>query len=1214
MTEAVRMYRVEAAIPYDTIPPETYEVGDIIEAQVAEKSVEGTSVLLDQRLVKMAADLEVVEEVGEKLRLEVAKATDDALELRYIRPSERPVADKRSVSAEQKKAFEIPKEYSKELIRAVKTMTPEESRRIDQMVSKVKEDVTVLVDTMTDSDVKSMLQDGLNPEKLSIDLMTRIVKSNRETFRKYDIEKIEVDVEKEVKAFEEKYKDNERLEAVIKTLKKNDLPVIKKHVDRMMDAMQKVDQIAEKAETDERWINVLKVAQAEIVHTSNENDKGISIEKLYKAVTHPVPKDRPIDMPEKELEKMVTDHLKQLNFKGNEQEVAVAKKMVRQDIPITREAVAFAIESRESIVKTPESVVLDKMVEKIVAAEPMETVKLDVLQVEAAGTEESRVPELQAGSARADLQSITQAHQLTVKLAAVTNDQIIRAAVKTPDLNLKAVFEQTSEPIQPAEWTQLKEAVDVGNSRADRQQLVIRHRQIEEIRLKMTIEAAVRLEKTGLKIETEPLEKLVNALKAYEHEMVELQDTYKPVEVQDSHRQIEVQGSHVEESIVKAKEVVHKAERADLILKTVEHYQSMQYLSEDVVAKVIEEDIQLIGQVAETVRGERDGEFQRTLNRLDSNEYKTEARNEAVQAKASNASHAYEQSETKVRRDLGDRVEKTFTQIKPMLESMDIEPTDQAVKAVQILARNEMPITEENILEIQLVQEKVDYVTTRMNPRLVIEMVNIGITPLDLTIDETIEIIEQYDEKFGETEAEKISRLIHDLKQEGLMTEEQKESLMGIYRTFDTVVRSKGAATGFLVKNHMPLNLSKLFEAAKFIRKSGQIKPVITADIDDSFGRLKHIEKGSVSIRQQVMTAIEKLELPDSAMVRESAQILSDMDVPIEKVNVLSKILMDMTLKSFVHSMSNEGLVAAENSIESTHFTDVQEVPLKALADGSVGNDSIQPAKKTETPSVQALARFIKENPEIMKTMVKNDIPMTLENVQKAIEINREPFTLLTKLREMIESVDNAELKSRIIEKISDTSREILSGERTIDSLRDTISEVEKEVLTFNENGLAEMSRLASDTVKTMNHTQMLQLTEDYYQIPVMMGNELSQLNMYILHDANDSLGSEEDSMKVIMRFKTRNLGDVTAYMEIKANNMSLNLQTSNESDHGLLKGFESQIRDLVEASDFVVSDVGYKTLSHETPIGKIQEMDASDLESIKVEQQKESGSFEIQV
>ncbi len=72
-------------------------------------------------------------------------------------------------------------------------------------------------------------------------------------------------------------------------------------------------------------------------------------------------------------------------------------------------------------------------------------------------------------------------------------------------------------------------------------------------------------------------------------------------------------------------------------------------------------------------------------------------------ARAKAGTERYDTLRTQVRPDLGDRIEKAFSNVDAILKDLELETTLYNQRAVEILGRNNMEITRENIQKIKLI-------------------------------------------------------------------------------------------------------------------------------------------------------------------------------------------------------------------------------------------------------------------------------------------------------------------------------------------------------------------------------------------------------------------------------------------------------------------------------------------------------------------------------
>lgn len=316
-------------------------------------------------------------------------------------------------------------------------------------------------------------------------------------------------------------------------------------------------------------------------------------------------------------------------------------------------------------------------------------------------------------------------------------------------------------------------------------------RQLEEVRLHMTLEANVKLLKSGFSIDTAPMEELIDALKSLEQKQASADFTMgKPADL-------------CREAVSKAKEIP--------------------YLPAVTLGRLIS--------LGETLS-------------VDS-VYET---GKALEEVLRQAGEAYETMMTAPRADLGDNIQSAFRNVDALLQNMGQELTDENRKAVRSLSYNGQELTEENLLAIKEADKVVQRVVEKMTPSAVLGMIRDGVNPLKSSMEELEAYLSErdtYDE-----ESTKYSSFLYHLESRNEITAEEKESYIGIYRLLRQIEKSDGAAVGKLVSSQAEINFGNLLSAVR----TGRIKGV-NISVDSEFGGLREAVEQGASIDVQIETA-----------------------------------------------------------------------------------------------------------------------------------------------------------------------------------------------------------------------------------------------------------------------------------------------------------------------------------------------------------------------
>ena len=355
------------------------------------------------------------------------------------------------------------------------------------------------------------------------------------------------------------------------------------------------------------------------------------------------------------------------------------------------------------------------------------------------------------------------------------------------------------------------------------QQLLTARRQLEEIRLAMTVEANYRLLKQGVSIDTEPLVKLVEQLKDQENAYYKNLLISEGVDVND--------------------------EQVELFREVDKKVSDMRY-------------------VPAYVLGMKDAEVS-TINGV---------HKAGMELKSSfeKASQQYETLMTAPRADLGDSIQKAFRNVDDILNDLDMELTDENRRAVRILGYNSIEITQDSVFQMKAADEEVQRVFKNMTPAVVTQMIKRGINPLEMdftSLNQEAENIKS--EESGREDNRRFSEYLWKMEQNHEISEEERSSYIGIYRLIRQVENTDGAAIGALIQQGSPLTMKNLLTAVRSEKRSNKMD----YSVDSDFNGVSGTSNGS-SITDQIEAAYQNNCLKDASelLTPERAKVLFDQD------------------------------------------------------------------------------------------------------------------------------------------------------------------------------------------------------------------------------------------------------------------------------------------------------------------------------------------------
>ena len=403
-------------------------------------------------------------------------------------------------------------------------------------------------------------------------------------------------------------------------------------------------------------------------------------------------------------------------------------------------------------------------------------------------------------------------------------------------------------------------------------------KQLEEIRLRMTAEVNVKLLKSGFAIDTAPMEQLIEALRAAEKAVA---DSYFPGDEQ-----------------------------------AVSKYESWNETN-----RVMNDLPTLPAQLLGTVRIEAaDGENATILEHF-------HAEGVVLRQDYERAGESYETLMTAPRADLGDSMREAFRNVEDIVREMGLEPTEEVNRAVRILGYNHMEISEENINRVLEADTQVQTLMKKMTPAATLQMIRDGVNPLEKSFAELNGYFDSLPDSFREA-SESYSRYLYGLEQNHQITEDERETYIGVYRLLHQIEKKDGAVIGGVVNIQAELQFSNLLSVAR----SDKFRHMDVRATDE-LGMLKELVKEgeSLSISEQINRSYARQSLEQMRQLteldRSAAAMLERGELPATAENLLAaqELAEDFgkpfkTLRDKERELRGEN--AGENSVQEDNISE----------------------------------------------------------------------------------------------------------------------------------------------------------------------------------------------------------------------------------------------------------------------------------------------------
>lgn len=295
-------------------------------------------------------------------------------------------------------------------------------------------------------------------------------------------------------------------------------------------------------------------------------------------------------------------------------------------------------------------------------------------------------------------------------------------------------------------------------------------RQLEEVRVKLTLDHAYTLYKQGIQVNTTQLSELLNQLQQLEYEY------YQELAMED-------QGKL-------------EADQLQLISDTLVAREQLREIPYEGYKQVVEHWDQT------------------TLAAL------LEAKEEVVSGNRSKVKE-YQLVETTPRKELGDSIEKAFQSMDTLLEQLEIEPTEENIRAVKILSHNNMELTNEKIQEMKEYDQQINQVIEQLRPEMVVKLIREQNNPLTTPIETLNQQLQELQEGLDPSIEQKFSEYLYQLDQKRELSSNERESYIGMYRLLHQIEKEDRAALGAVVNAGQEVTLENLLTAVRSKSSTG---------------------------------------------------------------------------------------------------------------------------------------------------------------------------------------------------------------------------------------------------------------------------------------------------------------------------------------------------------------------------------------------------------
>lgn len=640
------------------------------------------------------------------------------------------------------------------------------------------------------------------------------------------------------------------------------------------------------------------------------------------------------------------------------------------------------------------------------------------------------------------------------------------------------------------DWNELVDSMAGAVASGKRPQdasMITARRRMEETRLAMTSEARSAMAKRGIEIDTSQLEETVEELKEQERQY------YR--------------------ELLDGAGIAATDENVETMAQTMDVFDEMKSQPAYVLGQVHPDDT--VASIHESGKN--------------------------LQAELEKANARYETLMTSPRKDMGDSIQKAFSNVDDILKDMNLETSEGNRRAVRILAYNNTEITQENIISVKAMDEEMQRAFRNMNPAVTLEMIRKGENPLDMNMEQLNKAAEMIKQETGNEEQERFSKYLYKLEQNHEISEEERSSYIGIYRLIAQVEKNDGAALGFLMNQGADLTMRNLLSAVRSAKKGA-----MDYTVSDEFEGVDGSIKGE-RIDAQIEAAFQQNCIRD---------VLEDIS-PRKLAALEEDTWQDMTPEQFARTLAQ-----------------MEESPQEQELEESYINEQL------------AMYQQVLDTPEEVYTFLdRYDIMNSMANIMAANEMLRHPNKVMERLwkednfsRDAMQKI--ADLKNQVLEDFG----EALKDPKELKEAQEQLADVAEHVM---DSMIIERTDVRMIDIRTMRQITTAftlcakKAKEESFMIPVKTGDFITGVSLKVVR------GKKEKGF-VDIAFENRQLGKVSASFQAREKGISGMIAVGDENTRQLLAGHLDELTESLtgtgqkeEVVDLAVTCVSGLSLQH---------------------------------
>lgn len=551
--------------------------------------------------------------------------------------------------------------------------------------------------------------------------------------------------------------------------------------------------------------------------------------------------------------------------------------------------------------------------------------------------------------------------------------------------------------------------------------------------------------------------------------------------------------------------------------------------------------------------------------------------------------------------------------IKDLLTSLDIKVTEESMSLAKDLVKAGLEISKENIEKVTNIKEALKELQGSLDYEKLATLIKSGI----------------------EIEKEEITSLAKLLK-EGLETANiedtnlEGEKIEGILNTIEKLQKIEDHQLLELIKKGVDFKLGKL----QFLTSNGNQEKFLlqTKGLDEgiqtlvhqhvrtitTLNKLENLDFNSIAyhmnsklpttleglVLSQSQAPVKVLEVSQETIIKnhiisrgitlglegnqqdvEGAKALISNNIPFNRENIMRLYEINNHIENIRDRLSSHMLRELTYSgrvVENMEIEELSNYVMKEVQEG-VNTEKHQSLKGL----IKNLEGAYPQREGILSLFMKNAIPLNLKEVEQMSFFLNNQQQITSDLNDILGTLKkskNEEIKDlglKIEEFLKESTENLksgnLRGERFYQQLGRWMREVDSKSHFMEATVKQDFEKNSEDLRESLNLQSQLNKEDAVLQFPIMMENQLKNLQMYILNNKKSSKKIDPDNMSVLLNFDTNNMGNINIYTAVNYKKVVMKVGVKNLQDKNLFENNIKKIEGLLKELGYELKEMSFR-------------------------------------